>query len=321
MKKENIPLFDQYLSGELSGQAKADFEARLEASEEFRKEFRAFKISVEAMIELPQYAQAEAQGQKLKKDADTAGLAHFRKYQAGEMNEEEKQAFEERLKDDQLLAYQYKKYLAESPGQVGIPKIFSVKNYLRIAVAASIVIAMGLLAWLLLPSRVDTEHLYAAYNVPDLYPSKEIALVNEGLIHRGIEGSLDFHQLRLDGLDAYETRDWDRTISLLSAYLEQAVPDSEETSNEIKMIYLYIGVAWLEKSDPNRAIDAFLSAEAGITDLTNYRMVRELVQWQLALAYLKNDEISESRNVLRKLNDAEHPLIQTQAKNLLNELK
>lgn len=321
MKKEIVHLFDQYLAGELTGQAKADFEARLEASEELRKEYQQFKISVEAMIELPQYAQAEAQAQKLKKDADTGGLAQFRKYQAGEMNEEEKQAFEERLKDDQLLAYQYKKYLAESPGQVGIRKVFSVKNYLRIAVAASVVIAMGLLAWLLLPSRVDTERLYAAYNVPELYPTKDIALINEGLVHRGIEGSRDFHQLRLDGLDAYEAGDWGRTISLLSAYLQQAVPDSEETSNEINLVSLYIGMAWLEKAEPDKAIDALRVAEAGMTDHTNYRMVRELVRWQLALAYLKNQDIRAAKSVLRQLEESEHPVILEQARKLKSELE
>lgn len=315
MKKETIDLFDQYLSGELSGQERAAFEARLEASDELQREFRIFKTSVEALLEFPAYADSENAAGKLRAEALAAMAGQFEKYRSGAMNDQETQAFEKLLEEEPLLAYQYKK--SQSQGRI-LPLRPSL---LKMAVAASVLIAAVLLGWLIFHDRVDAGQLYASHNLPELVPSKEIALVNEGLIHRGIEGSRDFHQLRLDGLDAYEAKDWDRAISLLTQYIEQAIPDTEETVNEIKMVYLYIGVAWLEKSDAKKAIEAFLAAEEGITDQTNYRMIRELVQWQLALAYLKKGDVSASKAVLKKLNAAEHPLIQEQAKNLLNELK
>ena len=143
----------------------------------------------------------------------------------------------------------------------------------------------------------------------------------KGLAHKGIISSDDFGELKLKGLEAYEAKDWDTAIRLLSEYLQKARPTDEETPDEINLVNLYVGRAWLEKSKPQKAIAALQKADAGITDFANYGLLQELIRWQLTLAHLKNKDPDAAKRTAQLLQNAQQPIIKDHASKLLKDLK
>ncbi|MEK7254800.1 MAG: hypothetical protein AAB316_08650 [Bacteroidota bacterium] len=137
---------------------------------------------------------------------------------------------------------------------------------LVLTLAAGVALLLGFLLWRAIQEASQVKMLYAQYDVPGLYPKTDYALVNQGMLHRGIVGSGDFDELKKQGLAAYDAKNWDEAIRLLSEYLSKAQPSEEELPEEINLMNLYVGRAWLEKGDAPKAIAALKTADAGITD-------------------------------------------------------
>ena len=191
------------------------------------------------------------------------------------------------------------------------------------AIAASFALLLAALAWWWQTgvSSDRSQALFALYDVKGLYPETQYALVNEGQHHKGITGSQALHGLKVKGLEAYEVKDWDTAINTLTEYLAKAKPSEEDLPDEINLMNLYVGRAWLEKGDETKAIVALQKAIDGVVDKVNYGMLEELMRWQLTLAHLKNNEPQAAKKTALQLLEAQHPTIQQQAKQLLNDLK
>ncbi len=325
MTKNNFTIFDQYLAGEMTEVEKRAFEARLNSSEELYSEFMAFKIAVEAMIELPQYAEAAELTKKLNAGLEVDYHQQFKQYESKTLNAEQRQAFEKRLQEDAYFAYRYQKFQQE---RQAIPnkdnqnaRIIPMRKVLRYAVAAAVSLLLFFFGRSFFGTKVDTRALYVQYDLDTLYPEARFALVNEGIFHKGIIDSKDFVELKQKGLEAYEAKDWDATIDLLSEYLRQAKPSEEEMPDEINLINLYTGRAWMEKGELSKALKALKKADEGVVDLANYSLMQELIRWQLVLAYLKNNNPKSAKKVLVLLRNAEDEVIRQQSINLLNDLE
>lgn len=194
-------------------------------------------------------------------------------------------------------------------------------SWLRYAAAASILLLLGLLSWWVSErSPTQGDRIFALHDSHALFPKTAYALVNDGLLHKGIINARELSDLRIKGLEAYRIKDWDTAIRLLTRYLKETQVTEEETYDEINLIHLYTGRAWLEKSEYKKSITELQKANAGITDLDNYGLLRELIRWQLVLAYVKDENFSAAKDIGYSLTEAQTPLIRQQVKKLLNDL-
>ncbi len=190
------------------------------------------------------------------------------------------------------------------------------------AIAASVMLLLAAFAWWWTrASSPNAQQLYALHDVPALYPKAAYALVNEGLHHKGITGSQQLDELKTKGLEAYESKEWHAAIGILSDYIAKAKPDEEEMPDEINLMNLYIARAWLEKEDAPKAIETLQKGIEGVVDSVNYGYLKELMQWQLVLAHLKNNDAPQAKRTANLLRNAEYEAIRQQAVILLNELK
>lgn len=246
----------------------------------------------------------------LKNDAELREAFQFSRLMAAAKHQSEVAAFKK----------QYKINGASKP----LPQAATTRRLpvYKIAVAASIALLLGFFAWWQFSnSPSHAAQLAIQYDVVELHPDIRYALVNEGLNHKGMMGSSDFQALKKEGLEAYQAKNWDKAIQLLTEFINQIEVSDENTPDEINLINLYIGRAYLEKEQFSKAIAYLKKAEEGVIDLPNYGLLKELMQWQLALAYLKNDEPLMAKEIATALSNAQHDTIQKQAKNLLNDLK
>lgn len=326
MKNKTIAKFDRYLAGEMEEPEKKAFESELEGSDELRFQFLDFKAMAGAMIELPRHEEAAKLAEKMKRDSDAHFASQFKAYAAGTLAGLQRQDFEKKLEEDEWLAYKFEQYkegkLVPTTTATNEARIVRMRTPVRYAVAVSIALILGLFAWYVIgQNKVDSAALYAEYDLEELYPRADLALVNEGTLHKGIIRSDDFAELKLKGLEAFENKDWDTSLGLLSQYMAQAEPSDEETHDEINLVNLFIGMARLEKGQLPEAIAALKEADEGVKDLANYGLIQELIRWHLARAYVKNGDIRKAKEVLRKLIAAEDELIKEQAQNLLNDLR
>ena len=309
---------DAYIAGELPDDQREEFEAALATSPELQEELDlARKIAGALAVGLPDTA-AETFATQIAEQHRQERRELFQQYHAGTLPDNQKHELKKQLAGDELLAYEWESYKKTIPGSGGLFRI----RPMYWAAAASIAVALGVFAWWTVRTEhLSTEELYARYDVEELYPKSEYALVDEGLHHLGIMGSDDFSQLKLDGLKAYDKKEWDKAIPLLSSYIRQAIPSNEELPDEINLVHLYIGRAWLEKNDLPKAIAAFETADKGVSDKVNYGYLQELIRWHLALAHLKNHDSSAAKAVLLLLQNARQETIRLQSVQLLNDLK
>lgn len=310
-----IERVDAYLAGELPEAQRKEFEAALAESAELQTEVAFARRMMAAFSVGPPDEATENLIGKIAEQHRSERNALFQQYRAGSFSAAERFNFEKQLDEDELLSFEWEMYQKTNP-------VLKVKtNWARWAVAASIALVLGFFSWWMMRAETNSEQLLAKYDVPELFPQIEYALVNEGLHHLGIIGSHDFDSLRISGLEAFEAKNWDESIRLLLEYSANAKPSVEETPDEINLANLYIGRAWFEKNETRKSIEYLQKAEAGVVDSVNYGPLRELMRWHLALAHLKNNDVPAAKVMLKKLPTAQHDVIRQQAINLLNDLK
>lgn len=310
---------DAYLAGELPEAQQKEFEAALSESAELQAEVALTRKMVAALTIGPPDEATENLISQIAERHRSERDVLFQQYRAGTLSSAERMNFEKQLEEDELFAFEWETYQKARP-VLKAKKVQIV--WMRWALAASVALALGMFAWWMFQNTSrQSEQLFARYDVPELFPQAEYALVNEGVKHKGIIGSDDFSELKIKGLKAYEVKDWDAAIRLLSKYVSRAKPSEEEMLDEINFVNLYIGRAWLEKGEPAKAVAVLQKADSGVTDLDNYALRQELIRWHLALAHLKNRDPAAAKNVLQSLRQAQHETIRQQATNLLNDLK
>lgn len=313
-----IEWVDAYLAGELPEAQQKEFEAALAESAELQAEVALTRKMMAALsIGPPDEATENLIGQIAERHR-TERSSLFQQYRAGTLSAVERINFEKQLEEDELLSFEWEIYQTAHPAL----KAKKVQmTWMQWAVAASVALIVGFFSWWMMKTGDNSEELLAKYDVPELFPQVEYALVNEGLHHLSIIGSQDFDSLRIGGLEAFEAKNWDESIRLLSEYSAIAKPSDEETPDEINLVNLYIGRAWLEKDEIKKAIEYLQKADAGVVDEINYGPLQELMRWHLTLAHLKNKDIPSAKAVLLTLQKAQHDIIRQQAINLLNDLK
>jgi hypothetical protein len=325
MKSENIALFDNYLAGEMPVTERQLFEQRLQDSKPFSAEFYLFKTFVYAMKELPAFARSHDLADELRREQQADFQLQFENYSSGKISPEERLSFESRIKDDDYFAWQFERYREAHPGgraqDTPLAKIVRLPAARRWVLAAAAAVLLAVLSWFILNPARQAATIYARYDVAALLPKTEYALVNEGYLHKGILGDTDFNDLKIKGLQAYDDKNWPESIRLLSEYLQKATPSDEETPDEINLINLYVGRAWLELGNAPKAIEILQKADKGVVDKMNYGLLQEFMRWQLTLAHLKNKDLESAKTTAALLLHAEYEPVRSQATKLFNELK
>lgn len=309
---------DAYLAGELTSEQQTEFETALAASEELKVELNFARQLQTVFAFGPPDETATASAARIADLHQQERRALFQAFVHGNLSAGDRRTFRERLLTDELFAFEWERFTAAMP--MGAKTVRP--HWVYWAAAASVLAVLGFFTWWMFSKTAAApEALFARYDNPELTPKSEYALVNEGLHHKGIIGSKAFDTLKIKGLEAYDQKDWDNTIALLSEYLGKAKPSVEETPDEINLINLFVGRAWLEKGNTVKAVGALKKADAGVVDIANYGLLQELIRWQLALAYLKNNDPAAAKNVLLPLQNAQQETIRRHTRNLLNELK
>ena len=310
-----IEWIEPYLDGALDPENRILFEAQLKQSPELETELalaQAIQHAVHHGAPDPAHEHLIA---TLHGSLQAAHLALIEKYHSGQADADERVRFREMLDDDELFAFEVKLYREKHDIR---SKTHAISGVIRWAAA---VFVLALASWWIWSLQTpDLVHLAVLYDKAELYPSTEIAL-DDGLLHKSIVGPGGFSALKKEGLRAYEERRWNDAIRQLDAYIAQTRPSEDETPDEINIAYLFIGRAWMEKGDFIKAAEALQKGEAGVTDEVNYGMIRELIRWHLALAYLRNGDKRAATDILEALGQADHADIRNQAGMLLKALK
>ena len=110
-------------------------------------------------------------------------------------------------------------------------------------------------------------------------------------------------------MGAYDHKDYTQAVTLLQKCLEK-----EPSSNYKDKIELYLGLSYLESNKTTKAIAQF-------QDLASRENTQAFtVDWYLALAYLKVEQIEKAKTILSKLKNGETNPYQEKAKALLLKL-
>jgi hypothetical protein len=305
---------DDYITGEITPERKLEFEAALKSIPALKAEYNLALYLVQLIEKGPP--------RDLEHPSLTAfhGLRNelFVSYNLGKLDKKARLSFEAELKNDPLLAFEWEEFRYS---QKKAPLKLNTNKY-KWMLAASLIGILCIVGWFsFFKSSIKNENLFAKYDQQELFPKSDYALVNEGVHHRGIGGSENFNNLKIEGLKAYDAQNWPESIRLLSEYLSVTQPSSEELPDEINLIRLYIGRAWLELNDTKKAIDSFQQGIAGVENEVAYGKLQELMIWQLTLAHLKNQDFSSAKATASSLLNARRQNIREIAQSLINDLK
>jgi tetratricopeptide (TPR) repeat protein len=232
-------------------------------------------------------------------------------YLQGELPDDQKKAFEERLQTDEALAaelelrQQMHTYLRTQARQPALEeamqnlgntyfsqdgksaKILPIgrrRLYLGLGIAAAI--ALLLLIW----NPFGTGNLYKAYA-----KHPPLALVEKG----------DTRTLAQQAEVAYQEQDYAKAYSLLN--------ELTDLSSKNVQLQLALGISALETGRTTKARQLFEELAEGNSALRNYG------RWYLALSYLKTEEFDQAKTELQKLDDSD-PALYDKAAQLLEEL-
>lgn len=316
---KHIEWVDAYIAGEIPEAQLKEFEAELAQSAALREEVALARKVLSALAAGLPDTETETLVNRTAERHHRDRERLFQQYRSGALTASEKARFEQQALEDELFAFEWDTFCQAHP----VAQVRSIGiNWARWAAAASVVLLLGVFGWWMFQrAGQQSRELYAKYDVPELFPKSDYALVDEGLLHKGVIGSDDFEQLKLDGLRAFDAKDWPAAIQLLSEYQQKTKPSQEDTPDEINLLHLYIGRAWYEQRKPDKAVIALQTGIDGVVDLINYGRLQELMRWHLALAHLQNRDIRAAKVQLEILKNARQEDISQQAKKVMNELK
>ncbi len=218
-------------------------------------------------------------------------LSQFDRYSAGEMNADEKQAFELSLEKDEVCQKSFQDYqdlkigltefaydqmaakLADWETEIASEKtgkVVPLKKWYLIAATISMVL-IATISWWRMTSPESSEGLYAGYYepYPDIITSR---------------GSGD--ELLNEGLFSYESGAYEQATIYLKNYLV--------TDKENKEVLFYLGQAYLANDEPANALEIFKSLEQ-----ESEFSLKQANQWYLALTQLKLKNKESAKDILQ----------------------
>lgn len=198
----------------------------------------------------------------------------------------------------------------EKEGFFASSKRKNTTSFIRLfAAAASIVFVLSLAWYYSNNSAVNYQQEYAAVFEP--YNNSLSEAVNLELSEQGFGGNPDKEALKgiLIAMEVYDNKKYAQAIPLLQKCMETKPSDVYQNQ-----IALYLGLSYLESNEPQKAITEFQSL------IAKKEANQGLVQWYLALAFLKAERIKAAKTILSELQKVKENPYQKKASALLQKL-
>ncbi len=282
-------LFDLYLENQMSDSVRSQFEKELENSAILQKAFIFHQEVIEGIKQFPTYWAAKQKVNKFEENFQVNLNKKFTDYLGGKMDLENQTTFEEELKTNDFLRFQFEKFKEE---EIDTPvRRLNIKFY-AIAAAVCLILCMtALLLWMPKTTMNNQTAFAKYYQKPDKVfiplPPKG-ATVEEEMIS----------DLDQQAKQAYLNKDYPTCIHLFEKRIKLH-PDNLE----VQFLNLYIGIAYLETNDFNKSIQALKKAESFFIDQD--RPIRiESIRHYLGLAYLKQGKVKEAIPYFELLEEA-----------------
>ncbi len=206
----------------------------------------------------------------IKTDSEFAVDFEFQKELQHALKKEERQKIKSLFSNLDIESIAHSEY---STLQKTETKVISIRPWL---VAASIVFLLGLGAWLLFfnSPNLNTDQLYAVNFVP-----------YENVVHP-IERGEQLEDLKTRAFTAYEDADYSLALKIFKELqVQQADP----------YISFYEAIVLMQLNNHQEAIPLLKDY------IENDGQLKDRATWYLALAYLKQNDIAESKTQLEKL--------------------
>ncbi len=322
MKTSDIKVFESYITGNLSGESLKKFEEKLTNSKTFRMSFQAYKSGYTALSEEPKWKNIDANIDQLRDEIIAEKENYFQAYQKGQLSSGEKEIFEQDLKEDELLNYEFERFKKPSKKSSSLQVVqkretkvisFSTKRIQQvISIAAMMVFIFGALWLFNNSSSINTHKLYSSnFDLPSTTTVKsDLVVMGEEI---GLSNS-KLLELKEKGLNDYENGNYHEAISKL----EEFVKNSSKTDDTYYM-YLYVGVSYMQLELYDKAIQVLTLSQENIKDEVNNSRRKDRVKWYLALAYLKTGDVEKYKTIAHSLLEASNSKIKVKAEKILCE--
>lgn len=238
----------------------------------------------------------------------------IKKYLADKLSPEERNAFEQEMENDPFLMEAIEG-LSMVNGQWSMEDLYNKENelgtiieaklepkqkgkiislsFFRYAAAACVLGIIGLFSYKLffVSKTINEQAIYAAYFKPLTHPDATV---------RGENDSND----EAKAIEAYEKEDY---FEAVNAYQKLVANNPDNVKNN-----LFLGISYLGSNQPKKAIDI-------LSKIKEDKQFQYDVQWYLALAHIKNKEVSQAESILQVLEN-EQNYYQQKAKEILEKL-
>lgn len=239
----------------------------------------------------------------------------IKKYLADELSSQERNAFEQQMENDPFLKesveglllqkehwqiHQLEKLEHELMPLQNTESITIVKHsknrsfrFFKFAAAASIIGVIVFVGWqhFFVAKNINTANVYADYFKPLTHPDATVRGEN-------------MEKEETKAIQAYESEDYFAAVNYYKKLVENHPANVKDN--------LFYGISLLATNQPEKAIDVLSNIQTSV----EYHYD---IQWYLALAYLKNKQIQETKKSLNELTKEDN-FYQNQANEILNKL-
>jgi len=208
------------------------------------------------------------------------------------LSKEEKENFQDRLKDDDFQD----KISEETINQYGRIQLKSKLDNIHIEVEegrrkkkifigffiAALIVFLSAICWFFVLNdddlpKLEPDQIFASYFEP--YPSLFEQKGNVSSEEQGI----------ILAMKAYTDQDFSRAVRIFKMHLSAS-------NSENSLASFYYGIALLADNQKEKARDVLLELKQSSS--ANNLLPQEPLQWYLALAYLKNNNVNQARPLL-----------------------
>jgi tetratricopeptide (TPR) repeat protein len=308
----NTILFERYLDAEMTDKERQNFETKLESDEVLRIEFLLYKKIIQTLEKSQKELLVIHQATRQQADLETKKQVLFKAYHEQILSEGEKIKFEERLSNEKLFSYEWNTYFQEEKDKKVVALTKRKRIYRNVMAGAAVMLVLIMGYWW--NGQISDYNQLVAnyYEVPDNYLTETI----DTIMIKG-EPDENVNLLLQQGLAAYTSAKYDSTIYYLNQYVVL-----EGTTDTASLAQLYIGIAYYEQGNYNKAIDVLKSGSENIQDLIYHGKLRNLIQWHLGLTYLKVNKKEEALVIFKYLStDAKYFIVQGKAIEIIPQLK
>jgi tetratricopeptide (TPR) repeat protein len=308
----NTILFERYLDAEMTDKERQNFETKLESDEVLRIEFLLYKKIIQTLEKSQKELLVIHQATTQQADLETKKQVLFKAYHEQILSEGEKIKFEERLSNEKLFSYEWNTYFQEEKDKKVVALTKRKRIYRNVMAGAAVMLVLIMGYWW--NGQISDYNQLVAnyYEVPDNYLTETI----DTIMIKG-EPDENVNLLLQQGLAAYTSAKYDSTIYYLNQYVVL-----EGTTDTASLAQLYIGIAYYEQGNYNKAIDVLKSGSENIQDLIYHGKLRNLIQWHLGLTYLKVNKKEEALVIFKYLStDAKYFIVQGKAIEIIPQLK